>query len=226
MTNARDDRLAADVAARIGSCPAADELRGYHEGDLRQGDRSRIAEHLTSCKACSEALTFLGGTVVPDDEHVEEIPPDVERRSEELIRAATGSGRSRRGWGVLSAAAAVALMAIGVWLLRDAGVTEPVYRDSQGGIVRSLLAEGQALPRESFLLRWSAVDGVSHYDLEVATETLDPIVRAEGLTDPQYVVDPAELVELSSGARLIWQVDAVLPGGRTIRSTTFVTPLE
>jgi hypothetical protein len=215
---ARDHRLAAEVAARIGSCPSADELSSAREGDLM--------EHLASCKACSEALAMLDGSESADAEALEELPPDVEQRSERLIRAATSDGTSRRGWGVLSAVAAIALVAVGVWLLRDTEVTQPVYRDSQYGIVRTLLAEGRALPREDFLLRWSAVDGVSHYDLEVATEALEPIVRAEGLTEPEYVVSPAELVELPSGARLIWQVDAVYPGGRTIRSTTFVTPLE
>jgi len=230
---AREDRLAGEVTARIDGCPGADDLQRLAEAALTGEERTRIERHLGECSACAEAVTWLRGNAAAEDgDLAAELPREVEARNERLVVATTGSAPPRarekgRGRGLIVAAAVLALAAIGVWQLRDSPAPSgPVYREAGGDTVRSLVPQDRSLPRDDFLLRWSIDGDVSHYDLLVSTDALEPVAEVKGLTEPEHRLDPVLLKDLASGTNLIWQVEAVRPGGVRVRSATFITVLE
>jgi hypothetical protein len=127
-------------------------------------------------------------------------------------------------------AAAVALAAsllVAVGIYREAVVpSQPTYRASQEATVRSLLAAGQALPREAAVLRWTPVAGATSYDVSVSTEDLRQVASAHGQTATAYQLPKEALASLPQGAKLLWQVDAVFPDGHHVTSPTFTTALQ
>lgn len=230
----REDRLAGEVTSRIDGCPEADELQRFADGELSGEVRRRVESHLDSCSACTEATAWLrGGGAAEDGDLAAELPAEVDARNERLVGAITGNAPLRRRtsirrWSGLAAAAVLATVAVGVWQLRDSPTPrrEPVYRAADNGTVRSQVPRDRPLPRSDFVLRWSIDGGVSHYDLLVSTDALDPIAEVKGLTEPEHRLDPRLLDGLEPGAKLIWQVEAVRPGGVRVRSDTFVTAVE
>jgi hypothetical protein len=56
----------------------------------------------------------------------------------------------------------------------------------------------------------------------VTTEHLDLLAAVTDLSEPELVVDPASLAGVPSGTRILWQVEALLPGGERVVSPTFV----
>ena len=131
-------------------------------------------------------------------------------------------------WRPLAAAAALAaglLIAVGVYRTQQP-VPEPTYREVQHAGIRSLLPQGQALPRQAAMLRWSPLAGAVSYDVQVSTEDLQPVAVAKGLTATEYRVPESALTPLPPAARLLWQVDAVRPDGSHESSPTFVTPVK
>jgi hypothetical protein len=229
----REDRLAGEVTSRIDGCPEADELQRFADDELNGEVRRRIGSHLESCSACTEAAAWLrGGGAAEDGDLAAELPAEVEARNERLVGAITGDAPLRgrtsvRRWTGLAAAAALAIVAVGVWQLRDSpGPREPVYRAADNGTVRSHVPRDRPLPRSDFVLRWSIDGEVSHYDLLVSTDALDPIAEVQGLTESEHRLDPRLLDGLEPGAKLIWQIEAVRPGGVRVRSDTFVTAVD
>lgn len=95
------------------------------------------------------------------------------------------------------------------------------YRDAGAARLESLVPAGAVLPRNAFRLRWSGAPDGARYQVRVTTETLDPVATAEGLTAPELVVEERALAAVPAGARLLWQVDAVLPDGTHVTSATF-----
>jgi hypothetical protein len=62
--------------------------------------------------------------------------------------------------------------------------------------------------------------------VQVATDGLEPVADARGLSAPEYLVPPERLASLPAGTKLLWRVEAVAPGGARLVSGTFVSRLE
>jgi hypothetical protein len=148
--------------------------------------------------------------------------------------ASAGSGAAANTAGLatrwaprwLAAAAALLLVTtIGVISLRNRPPGDE-FRASPGFVVESLVPAGQALPRDAFRLRWTPGPEGSRYQVRVTTEDLQVLATAADLTAPEFAVDPAAISRLPGGASVFWQVDALLPNGERLTSSTFITRVE
>jgi hypothetical protein len=193
------------------ACPPPEKIWEAVRGGLPTGEIQAIVEHMAACPSCAEDWRLAVALQKP------------ETASNVVIPAAERFtlGRRLRSWG-LAAAAVLALAVVGVQFVRqDAG--QAGYR-GDGETIQSLVEEGQALPRQQFLLRWSALETPgATYDVEVSTEDLRVVASADDLREPQLLVPAASLAGLPSGTRLLWKVDAELPEGGQVSSATFVT---
>ena len=203
-----------DAAPDPASCPTPETIWSAVRGELPPEQMREVVDHVAACAACAEDWRLAAELV----------------RQEE--RAAVGPGKVIPGrfgqWRPLAAVAALAaglLIAVGVYRTNQP-VPEPTYREAQHAGIRSLLPEGQALPRQAAVLRWSPLAGAVSYDVEVSTEDLRPIATAKGQTATEYRIPESALKGLPSGARLLWQVGAVRPDGTHENSPTFITPVR
>lgn len=126
-------------------------------------------------------------------------------------------------WSVAVAlAAALAL----VWVIRPTPRVDDTggLRDRSSGMIA---AEGtDVVDRNACELRWRAQHHEGTFDLRVMTENAVVLVQARGLGAASYVVPASALLEVHSGAALLWQVDHVLPDGTRLRSPTFSSRLR
>jgi hypothetical protein len=204
---------ASDVAPDPASCPTPETLWSAVRGELPAEQMREVVDHVAACAACAEDWR-LAAELVRQEEKAATVPGKVI------------PGRFGR-WRPLAAAAALAaglLIAVGVY--RTQPVQEPTYREVQHAGIRSLLPEGQALPRQAAVLRWSPLAGAVSYEVQVSTEDLRTVATAKGQTATEYRVPESALAGLPSGARLLWQVDAVRPDGTHENSQTFITPVK
>ena len=77
-----------------------------------------------------------------------------------------------------------------------------------------------------FRLRWTPAPAGSRYDVRVTTEDLRVIATANDLVAAEFALEPGQLAGLVPGSRVLWQVDAVLPGGARVSSPTFVVTVR
>jgi hypothetical protein len=204
-------------------CPAPEKIWDAAHGALPTDEVREIVQHTATCAACAEDWRLA--RVLLEQQQEKETPAALPAALPFAPRR-----RSLRGlysWG-LAAAAALALTVVGVqWLQKP----QPgaVYRENEQAVLHSQVAEGQALPRDSFRLKWSAPAagaGVT-YGIQVSTEDLRPVASAEGLKTPEYQVPAAALAGLPAGAKLLWKVEADLPeSSGHLTSATFVTPVR
>jgi hypothetical protein len=76
------------------------------------------------------------------------------------------------------------------------------------------------------VLRWTPGPEGTTYNLQVATERLEKISEARGLTAAEYLVPEAALRMVPAGARVLWRVETVLPDGSRAGSRTFRTRVQ
>lgn len=229
MTIDDDAALREAFTARTGTapggpeaCPAPERIYDAARGALPPGEVREVVEHLAVCPECAEAWRLAAAL-------------------EEEARAAGATeasfpGTARRPWYLqpLKAAATVALGLVAVavvWTVVQAPEEAPVWRGDGELEIRSLLPEGEALPRGEAVLRWTPVpeedsEGTT-YDLRVTTEDVfTPVAEADGLEEARFTI-PAEALEgLTPGAELLWRVEARLEDGRSVASPTFTTPVQ
>jgi hypothetical protein len=203
-----------DAVPDPASCPEPETLWSAVRGELPAQQMGEVLDHVAACAACAEDWRLAA---------------EINRQEE---RAAIGPGKVIPGrfgqWRPLAAAAALAaglLIAVGVYRVHQP-VQEPTYREVHHAGIRSLLPEGQALPREAAVLRWSPLAGAVSYDVQVSTEDLRAVATAKGQTGTEYRIPPSALAGLPAGARLLWQVEAVRADGTRENSPTFITPLQ
>ena len=151
------------------------------------------------------------------------------RLAQELAPPASGASAvrpERSAWRWWSAAAAAVLVVGLAWQFVDRrSVEPPVYRSTEQRAIASLLPSDQPLSRNSPVLRWTGIDG-ARYRVTVLTPSLDVIEEANNLSAPEYTLSADALARLSSGAQLLWQVEARLSGEGTIVSPTFSVRVE
>ncbi|HYU33852.1 MAG TPA: zf-HC2 domain-containing protein [Thermoanaerobaculia bacterium] len=195
------------------ACPPPEKVWEAVRGELPPGEIRQIVEHTAVCPACAEDWRLAVALQRP--EGAVNVIPAAHRFT---------AAQRLRNWG-LAAAAVLALAVVGVEWAQHSDVG--TYR-GQEATVHSLVEEGQSLPRNQFLLRWSAPETPgATYDVKVSTEDdLRVIASGDDLREPQLLVPESALAGLPSGARVLWNVDAELPQGEHVRSATFVTAVQ
>ena len=193
-------------------CPEPERLWSAARGELPAEVVRSLVGHLVECGACAEAWRLAL-----------EVEPRAAQPSAVASRPAPPR-LSRIGWGALAAGMTVALAASVV--LRQPPERPPGFREGTRNDIRSLISEKEALPRARCVLRWSPGPEGTTYNLQVATERLEKVSEARGLTAAAYQVSPRALGSLSSGAKLLWRVEAVAPDGARVTSATFVARVE
>ena len=199
--------------ASAGKCSDADLERIWKAvaGELPASDRRELVDRMATDPAFAEAW----------------------RIADELWRASQTSSASpsepQARWWAPSWIATAALVLLGVSLglvsyLNRSPNTE--FRNRPGYEVQSAVPSETAISRETFRLRWTPGPQGSRYQVRVTTEDLRVLATADGLTEPEFMVERDRLTTLPPGAKVLWQVDAVLPSGERISSPTFVARVQ
>ena len=216
---AADDRLRSAFQA-LGDgngreCSSDDLERVWRamDGTLDAGERRELIDRLASDPALAEAWRVARElhAAAEADAPARAVPR----------RAVTGW---RSGW---LAAAAVLLAAVGaVVVVQRIQPSDDTFRAGDGYSVESLVSADAALPRDQFRLRWTPGPPDTRYQVRVTTEDLQVLTVAADLPVAEVVVPGDSLSPVASGGRVLWQVNARLPGGGTVTSATFVTRVQ
>jgi hypothetical protein len=198
-------------------CPAPDSIWSAVRGELPPQEMRQVVEHTASCAACAEDWRLAAEVNRQEAEQATVQTPG---------KVITGRFGQWRAWGTAVAVAAALLIAVGLFRSGQMGPQEPTYRDVQHTGISSLLKEGETLPRQDAVLRWSPVPGAVSYDVQVSTEDLQTIASAQGQTGTAFRIPVNNLANLRSGTRLLWQVEAVRADGTREPSATFITALK
>ncbi len=203
------------VAEQGAGCPPAERLVETSRGGLGRAEREEVFLHTTRCPGCAAA--WRAAREMAGSHDTAALP--IAKR-----------GNLLPAWGRLAAAAAtvVLLVLIGASLryLYPDRETGPRFRTQQDQSLRSTLDEERALPREDFVLRWTAREEGTRYDVVVLSETLEVLTKENSLSRSEYRVPAVVLEDIPSGSRTLWQVTARLPDGRTVESETFFATVE
>jgi hypothetical protein len=123
------------------------------------------------------------------------------------------------------AATLAAAIGAGLWLrlgpVGGSGGEQPIRGGEPAQQIAPAIPDGAVLSRRDLVLRWSPLsDGEARYTLRLTTAELEVLAEARDLAAAEYRV-PAELLEgVPAGSTLLWQVDARLPDGRVLSSST------
>jgi hypothetical protein len=198
-------------------CPPPDAYWAAAAGELPFERVRALVDHGASCAHCAEAWRILA---------------DVRRAAAESgaadsdqppMRSLLGGAPARPPLRTrtLLPLALSALAAVGVWVvLRPPPVRPPPVErgNGQGSAVRAESPEVQ--PARDAVLRWSEVPGASSYNVTVLTPDLVVVHQAVGVSGRELQL-PEGVRQRAAGRELLWNVDAVMPDGRTVASPTF-----
>jgi hypothetical protein len=177
-------------------------------GELPAAERRRLVERLSTEPALAEAWRGV--------HHLQHRVP--------AATATSPRPRMSSWWRAsrVAAAAALVLAAVTVMVLRRDGAGGDTLRSGGTHAIESLLSDEADLPRDAFRLHWSPGPQDSRYHVRVTTEDLQLIAAVADLAEPELVIDRATLASVPSGARVLWHVETLLPGGERVSSLTFV----
>jgi len=216
VTGLGDERLREEfakvrnVAGTGENCPATERIWDSAADRLHYGENRELIRHVASCGVCAASWRMARDLV-----------------GEEA--AARPRGRSSRPWWVGLAAAAMIVLAAGLFALkqyRTVGPAEPVFRDWTESALVSEVPAGTVLSRNEVVLRWNGAPDGTVYDLRVTDTRLQTLHRAFGLDLPEYRVPEEALSGVQPGGVILWSVTAYLPDGRRWTSLTFRTTVE
>jgi hypothetical protein len=202
----------------LGPCPEQQSMIEAAAGRSSASERAAIADHVVGCAACAAELRVLRA---------------LHRDAREAVDGARGAPSPapaarrflrRLAW-VGAAAAAAAAIAIAVARRAAERPQESILRAEAGEAIRSVLPPDASAPRDQVVLRWAGPRG-ARYDVTVVRQDLTPVASARAIHDASYRVEPSLLAGLAPGEPILWSVVAVLPDGRRLHSTTFVTRIR
>ena len=188
-------------------CPAPGELWDAAAGALSFKSLRAVVDHAAGCAQCSEALRIARDVRV-------EAPADL----------ATPTGRSLRPHFPVLVGLGLAA-GLGAFLVLRPATPGPdaVERGAPGGspasTLRSLSPDHQG--RGAVVLRWTPYPGARSYNVTVLTPDLAVVHQAVGVSEQELRLPPGAVGADAAAHELLWNVDAVLPDGRTVGSPTF-----
>lgn len=188
-------------------------------GELEAARTRALVDHTATCRACSEALRIARDVRAEGPDGSIAVPTDAAAARVASRRGVRWMGRAATG--LVGAALAAS---VGVVLVRTQVPREPIVErggpagDAPADVLRPTSSESQ--PASDVVLRWTGYPGALGYNVTVLTPDLAVVHRAVGVATPEVRV-PATAIRAATGSGLLWNVDAVLPDGRTVGSRTF-----
>ena len=218
------ERLRAALA-RLGDEPGwpevdAERLFSALHGDLSAEERREVVDELVRNPRAAAAWR-LARELAPVDGGAGQA---LRRRSRQAGAAGATPARTPT-WAWMSMAAMLVLVVAAAWQFQPWRSDAPVYRSAEPRSITSLLPADARLSREQPVLRWTALDG-ARYRVRVLTPELDLLDEAEDLAAPEYRLPPDVLRRIPAGGRMLWQVEARVPGTAAVVSPTFTVQLE
>jgi len=125
------------------------------------------------------------------------------------------------------ALAASVILAVGLvtYLVIPVEQGTPQYREGVDPLA-PVSAIGSTLPRDQFILRWSAGPAGTTYLVRLSTADLASLLVKSDVTVTELTVPSSVLTNVKTGDELLWQVEAQLPDGRRVVSQTYVVRVE
>ncbi len=162
---------------------------------------------------------------VQDEVGLRQADPELEEDNATVVRP--------RRWRRVAAAVATGVaLAAGALLVfqpppgDEPGVTSPMRDGADGLAIGSAMGHGQQLDRHDPTLAWTDLGPGVRYSVTVTDGDLQEVASIAELEEPRWTLPDQALQELPPGSRLLWRVDAVLPGGRRLSSPTFAIRVD
>ncbi len=194
-------------------CPAAsDSARDlvplYLAGRLSEADAEAFEAHMLGCATCREDLG--AGAALR------------ELYGKPAVTALPPPAPARRTWLPLAAAAALALLAVGVWNSRRPVevIGQPVLRGASTG---GLQVDVQSGPEGSIELAWPAHPNAAAYEVQVIATDGVSMWRAEA-REPRLSIAPGVLPTPAPGQSFVVEVQALDSMGQVV-AASYPTPL-
>ena len=183
--------------------PDAEELYEAAAGNLGRARRLEIIDHVAKCAECTQAWR---------------IALEVGARQAKV-------SVTQRPWRFALAASVVLAVGLVTYLVVPFDRGTPEYRQGVDPLA-PVSTIGSTLPRDQFVLRWSAGPPGTTYMVRLATADLATLLAKSDIAVPELVVPSSTLVNVKAGEELFWQVEAKLPDGRRVASQTYVVRVE
>ncbi|HEY1334724.1 MAG TPA: hypothetical protein VGF31_10750 [Myxococcaceae bacterium] len=224
MTGPSDDLEQRFRAARPDtegtSCPPADDYWAAAAGELPFDRVRALVDHAASCARCTEAWRILADVRrAAADDAAETVPG---------ARPVLGPAptRLRLRARTLVPLALSAMAAVGLWVVLRPPPLHPLPVERGSGNIAAVRAESpEVQPAADAMLRWSEVPGATSYNVTLLTPDLVVLHQAVGISGRQLPL-PEGVRQKAAGGGLLWNVDAVMPDGRTVASPTFELQLR
>lgn len=183
--------------------PDAEELYEAASGNLGRERRLEIIDHVARCAECTQAWRIA------------------------LEVGARGAQVSvpQRPWRFALAASVILAVGLVTYLVIPFDHGTPQYREGVDPLA-PVAAIGSTLPRDQFVLRWSAGPPGTTYGVRLSTADLAPLLAKSDIAVAELIVPSSVLANVKAGEELLWQVEAKLPDGRRVASQTYVVRVE
>jgi len=175
---------------RTDACPSEATLAAFVLGDLSGEDRSRCADHIPSCRACTADYRALA---------------EVHAQASEELRP---RDRRRAAW---VAAAVVALAVAGALIVARSGRREESFRGTTPAAASVEPADGAALARAPAALHWPAQRDAEGYRVKLFASSGDAIWEEDAPKGDRIDVPEAVRSRLEPGRSYFWTVEVRLP---------------
>jgi hypothetical protein len=183
--------------------PDAEELYEAAAGNLDRARRLEIIDHVAKCAECTQAWR---------------IALDVGAREAKVPV-------THRPWRFALAASVILAVGLVTYLVIPVDHETPQYREVVDPLA-PVSAIGSTLPRDQFVLRWSAGPPGTTYLVRLSTADLASLLVKSDIAVTELVVPGPVLANVKTGEELLWQVEAQLPDGRRVVSQTYVVRVE
>lgn len=203
-------------------CPSPERLWAAAAEELPVAERRAIVDHTSRCAACAEDFRVVAALVHQSPAY--QAAALARKPAFDPIGWLEGFFRKLMAPTYRPAWAAIALVLVaGVVISYQRRLDPdepPVYRGAEDAEIVSLLEAAPRLPRQAALLRWKGPEG-ARFELTITTAELRKVHQALDLEQNTYQVPEEVLTSIPDGSRLLWRVEAVLPDGRRVSSSTF-----
>ena len=183
--------------------PEAQELYEAASGNLERERRLQIIDHVAKCAECTQAWR------IALEAGAREARVPVTRRPRHFALAAS------------------VILAVGLvtYLVIPVDQRTPQYREGVDPLA-PVSAIGVTLPRDRFVLRWSAGPPGTTYLVRLSTADLVPLLDQSDIAATELIIPSSVLANVKAGDQLFWQVEARLADGRRVASHTYVVRVE
>jgi len=203
-------------------CPSPKKIQSFFRSRHSEKKKTKIIDHIVDCSLCMKEFELLleiyrnEREIIQDIKRLHIFESGIKYKKTSIFSPFFPFVPQKLAWVV--AGSLLLIVSISVFIIIQQTNSQEYQRSASSTSLLTYEPRGEEYSKSSLLFKWSEIENLDYYFIEVYDETLFPVWKSERIFTNQFIPNDSLMNLLSENKAYFWSVTAFSNDGKSVES--------